>query len=102
MLFDLQEAEFSREIIRHAERSIVAADATKFGRHAPVRVEAPDVIDTLVTDAPPPENIASFLGAAGVRLVVAEERSEEHTSELQSLMRISYAVFRLKKKNNTR
>src|SRR3546814_4649512 len=28
-----------------------------------------------------------------------EERSEEHTSELQSLMRISYAVFCLKKKN---
>src|SRR3546814_5981838 len=30
--------------------------------------------------------------------VVDEERSEEHTSELQSLMRISYAVFCLKKK----
>src|SRR3546814_1324846 len=30
----------------------------------------------------------------------AEGRSEEHTSELQSLMRISYAVFCLKKKNN--
>src|SRR3546814_6322225 len=29
----------------------------------------------------------------------AIERSEEHTSELQSLMRISYAVFCLKKKN---
>src|SRR3546814_1677093 len=29
----------------------------------------------------------------------AKERSEEHTSELQSLMRISYAVFCLKKKN---
>src|SRR3546814_3689380 len=29
---------------------------------------------------------------------VQEERSEEHTSELQSLMRISYAVFCLKKK----
>src|SRR3546814_9681296 len=28
-----------------------------------------------------------------------EQRSEEHTSELQSLMRISYAVFCLKKKN---
>src|SRR3546814_10762656 len=28
-----------------------------------------------------------------------DERSEEHTSELQSLMRISYAVFCLKKKN---
>src|SRR3546814_8133177 len=30
---------------------------------------------------------------------MAEMRSEEHTSELQSLMRISYAVFCLKKKN---
>src|SRR3546814_1037337 len=31
----------------------------------------------------------------------AAPRSEEHTSELQSLMRISYAVFCLKKKKNT-
>src|SRR3546814_3223296 len=30
----------------------------------------------------------------------AGQRSEEHTSELQSLMRISYPVFCLKKKNN--
>src|SRR3546814_9770245 len=29
-----------------------------------------------------------------------DDRSEEHTSELQSLMRISYAVFCLKKKQN--
>src|SRR3546814_3812473 len=32
-------------------------------------------------------------------LAAALGRSEEHTSELQSLMRISYAVFCLKKKN---
>src|SRR3546814_6680642 len=32
-------------------------------------------------------------------VVEGEPRSEEHTSELQSLMRISYAVFCLKKKN---
>src|SRR3546814_8325623 len=32
--------------------------------------------------------------------VIEGQRSEEHTSELQSLMRISYAVFCLKKKNN--
>src|SRR3546814_8411164 len=38
----------------------------------------------------------------GMVLRVGEQsRSEEHTSELQSLMRISYAVFCLKKKNNT-
>src|SRR3546814_9177313 len=37
-----------------------------------------------------------FGGRAKLRDV--DERSEEHTSELQSLMRISYAVFRLKQK----
>src|SRR3546814_6137936 len=46
--------------------------------------------------------------AAGPQVVVGEihrqlrqMRSEEHTSELQSLMRISYAVFCLKQKNTT-
>src|SRR3546814_1773060 len=34
-------------------------------------------------------------------LPIYQARSEEHTSELQSLMRISYAVFCLKKKNHT-
>src|SRR3546814_3899966 len=33
---------------------------------------------------------------------ISMRRSEEHTSELQSLMRISYAVFCLKKKNNNK
>src|SRR3546814_7622791 len=45
--------------------------------------------------------VARRLTLAGARVVVAEkavDRSEEHTSELQSLMRISYAVFCLKKK----
>src|SRR3546814_7121356 len=36
---------------------------------------------------------------AGVLSRARHTRSEEHTSELQSLMRISYAVFCLKKKN---
>src|SRR3546814_1212950 len=35
------------------------------------------------------------------RVAVGGRRSEEHTSELQSLMRISYAVFCLKKKKKT-
>src|SRR3546814_2663492 len=37
----------------------------------------------------------------GVISLSAQGRSEEHTSELQSLMRISYAVFCLKKKRQT-
>src|SRR3546814_5607979 len=39
--------------------------------------------------------------AAALRGETAFWRSEEHTSELQSLMRISYAVFCLKKKTHT-
>src|SRR3546814_4400002 len=38
-------------------------------------------------------------GSGGLRRGGARCRSEEHTSELQSLMRISYAVFCLKKEN---
>src|SRR3546814_3429242 len=45
------------------------------------------------------ERLIATAKAAGVRLVGPNSmRSEEHTSELQSLMRISYAVFCLKKK----
>src|SRR3546814_5121835 len=40
-----------------------------------------------------------FVGTLYILFTKLFERSEEHTSELQSLMRISYAVFCLKKKN---
>src|SRR3546814_4912822 len=39
-------------------------------------------------------------GAENAPRLLVGTRSEEHTSELQSLMRITYAVFCLKKKNN--
>src|SRR3546814_5965342 len=55
-------------------------------------------------------NLAARMGRAGSEVALAKaytiigealgvDRSEEHTSELQSLMRNSYAVFCLKKKN---
>src|SRR3546814_3583666 len=44
----------------------------------------------------------ALAAAAGNQRLLVIRRSEEHTSELQSLMRISYAVFCLKKKKNTR
>src|SRR3546814_9973804 len=47
-------------------------------------------------------SLLSRAAARGIGLssLVSTSRSEEHTSELQSLMRTSYAVFCLKKKNN--
>src|SRR3546814_2068176 len=48
---------------------------------------------------------AAMIAGAGIAVdteALAHYRSEEHTSELQSLMRISYAVFCLKKKKYPR
>src|SRR3546814_5693187 len=59
-----------------------------------------------VPNRPPGDGDAARLaaarpGAGGRQVAAVRPRSEEHTSELQSLMRISYAVFCLKKKNTT-
>src|SRR3546814_8479789 len=56
-----------------------------------------------VVDVPAVETVAAVTTCHERDLhAVAGLRSEEHTSELQSLMRISYAVFCLKKKKNTK
>src|SRR3546814_12106119 len=46
-----------------------------------------------------PQGCESCRHCKGADAALRPRRSEEHTSELQSLMRISYAVFCLKKKN---
>src|SRR3546814_1811312 len=50
-----------------------------------------------ITDIDDKINAAAKKEGVDIR-VISDRRSEEHTSELQSLMRISYAVFCLKKK----
>src|SRR3546814_9817130 len=77
---------------RNVDHSVIALpNAAAVGRHAdigqPGRVEARQ-IGTLRQDTK----------RARQRSRTEQRRSEEHTSELQSLMRISYAVFCLKKK----
>src|SRR3546814_10756049 len=72
-----------------------------YGSTSPAMAEAIErlqadgiAVDTLRIRAFPfPESVRGFIDAH-------ESRSEEHTSELQSLMRSSYAVFCLKKKKN--
>src|SRR3546814_5846244 len=48
----------------------------------------------------PRDRLDAVLGEINGNAFGADQRSEEHTSELQSLMRISYAVFCLKKKKH--
>src|SRR3546814_8402909 len=49
-----------------------------------------------------PFKVMLFVLVDGWSLLIGTLRSEEHTSELQSLMRTSYAVFCWKKKNNNK
>src|SRR3546814_5746664 len=74
--------------VRSTSSLSCGASASVFGR-TPVRVGS---CDALPSNAP----IAVLI----VSLTSDWARPEEHTSELQSLMRISYAVFCLKKKTN--
>src|SRR3546814_5536389 len=70
-----------------------AEESTAEAHEADVRAIEDDLILLGVID----REFERFDGAETCR-----DRSEEHTSELQSLMRISYAVFCLKKKNNNK
>src|SRR3546814_2377153 len=75
---------------QNGERTdVVEIDPRRLG-HADRDIEAP------VTFVNQPR----FTAAECRRDGIGDLRSEEHTSELQSLMRISYAVFCLKKKKN--
>src|SRR3546814_3029557 len=80
------------------------ADSTLLQIFVP-RMTAPveQPLGTLATMLKDVENVAALARATGTEMAglngVLASRSEEHTSELQSLMRISYAIFCLKKKN---
>src|SRR3546814_9702365 len=63
---------------------------------------SPDELSLLAAWVKPRRGTRIALLGAGLGGFGLALRSEEHTSELQSLMRISYAVFCLKKKKNKR
>src|SRR3546814_7525865 len=69
---------------------------------ANLSVHGVQLIDNGVfTPATIPTPLGNVLNITAYNAATGEIRSEEHTSELQSLMRISYAVFCLTKKNTT-
>src|SRR3546814_1388855 len=76
----------------------VAVGELDVAAHAPVRAELPLRAEAAVEVAVVLEQAVTVVAfVAGQR--IAFQRSEEHTSELQSLMRISYALFCLKKQS---
>lgn len=66
----IDEAAHTAGMIRVAARTIVVADRSKFGVAAFAGIAALDEIQCLVTDAPPPPELAEALDRAGVQVVV--------------------------------
>lgn len=71
LLQDMREAEFSRAMIERSEVTILAADATKFGRSAPIQIAPDRAFHHLVTDATPDTALAARMAAAQIRVSVA-------------------------------
>src|SRR3546814_3312406 len=83
-----------------ADRFDVDADRANQNYLSVVAAARADAVDRLLGAGEVADEVGvDHLAPAGVVDRHPRVRSEEHTSELQSLMRISYAVFCLKKKN---
>src|SRR3546814_1929416 len=78
----------------------VGQDARDLDRVAEIGIAGGALLAAVFLDGKDIGAVEQRLVDAGIISAYAiHQRSEEHTSELQSLMRISYAVFCLKKKN---
>src|SRR3546814_3758621 len=103
---DAQKAQALRsaaQALRDGEPDIIAANQRDMEKGAANGL-SPAMLDRLKLDSARIQGIAGAVEAVAeladpVGAVIDKSRSEEHTSELQSLMRISYAVFCLKNKN---
>jgi DeoR family glycerol-3-phosphate regulon repressor len=71
--FDYQEVRVAQAIIANSRQVFLAADHSKFGRNAMVRLGSLDDVDALFTDAPPPAPLLQRIEAGEVALHVAEE-----------------------------
>ena len=74
--YDYREVTVSREIIRHARRTILVADSLKFQRSAPVRIANLADIDVFVTDRTPSPAILELCESAGIRLEIADDADD--------------------------
>src|SRR3546814_5225309 len=97
------------EVSRAGPKALITGDRLRVDIEVELTVRVTPTTDGVATAAQAlgskafrPQDLADLIEGRlidAMQSVAARERSEEHTSELQSLMRISYAVFCLKKKN---
>ena len=68
---DMREAELNREMIHTAQKTIVLADSSKFGRRGFARICGMDDVDMIITDVHVSPTIAAAIEELGIDLVIA-------------------------------
>jgi len=71
----------ARAIIDNSRKTLLAADHTKFGRNAMVRLGSVTEVDAFFTDQQPPAALAEVLQSAAVQLHVAAAEGAPATAE---------------------
>jgi len=74
--FDYREVRAARAIIDNSRKVFLAADHTKFGRNAMVRLGNIGEIDALFTDRPPSESLIDVMNAEDVECHVARSATD--------------------------
>jgi DeoR family glycerol-3-phosphate regulon repressor len=70
--FDYREVRVAQTIIEQSREVWLAADHTKFGRHAMVQLAHLSQVDVLFTDAPAPVDLQALMAGSDGRIVIAE------------------------------
>ena len=70
--FDFQEVCVSQEIVSSARQVFLAADSTKFGRNAMIRLGSLKQVDCIFTDQQPNEQYTKIIRDLGIGLIIAK------------------------------
>ena len=70
---DMREANLNQVMMRTAQKTIVLADSTKFGRRGFSKIADMEDVDLIITDAHVPQSVAQRLEEMGIELIVASE-----------------------------
>lgn len=68
---DMREAELNRKMIRTAQKTVVLADSSKFGRRGFARICGMDDVDTIITDNHVSPAVARSIEELGIELIIA-------------------------------
>ena len=70
---DMREAEINRAMMQTAQKTIVLADSTKFGRRGFAKISNIEDVDMIITDSRLPESTRQQIEAIGIDIVTVEE-----------------------------